>query len=58
MVLYQWQEPWISDWSAFEAAFGPFERTALDEAIATTLEWWRGELAAERRAGAVAATTR
>jgi nucleoside-diphosphate-sugar epimerase len=46
VVLYQWQEPWISDWSAFEAAFGPFERTPLDEAIATTLDWWRRERAA------------
>jgi nucleoside-diphosphate-sugar epimerase len=50
VVLYQWQEPWISDWSAFEAAFGPFERTPLDEAIATTLSWWRGELAAKGQA--------
>jgi nucleoside-diphosphate-sugar epimerase len=41
VVMYQWQEPWISDWSAFEAAFGPFERTPLDQAIATTLDWWR-----------------
>ena len=49
VVAYQWQEPWISDWSAFEAAFGPFGRTPLDEAIATTLEWWRGELAARGR---------
>ncbi len=46
VVLYQWQEPWISDWSAFESAFGPFERTPLDESIETTLAWWRGELAA------------
>jgi nucleoside-diphosphate-sugar epimerase len=47
VVLYQWQEPWVSDWSAFETAFGPFERTPLDEAIATTLDWWRGQLAAK-----------
>jgi nucleoside-diphosphate-sugar epimerase len=47
VVLYQWSEPWVSDWSAFEAAFGPFERTPLDEAIATTLAWWRERLAAE-----------
>jgi nucleoside-diphosphate-sugar epimerase len=42
VVLYQWTEPWVSDWSAFEAAFGPFERTPLAEAYATTLDWWRG----------------
>ena len=52
VVLYQWQEPFISDWSAFEAAFGPFERTPLDEAIATTLAWWR-----EQAAAATAAAT-
>lgn len=48
VVLYQWREPWISDWSAFETAFGPFERTSLDSAIAATLDWWREEGAAER----------
>jgi nucleoside-diphosphate-sugar epimerase len=46
VVLYQWSEPWVSDWSAFEADFGPFERTPLDDAIATTLAWWRERLAA------------
>ena len=46
VVLYQWTELFISDWSAFEAAFGPFGRTPLDEALATTIAWWREELAA------------
>ena len=45
VVMYQWTGPFISDWSAFEAAFGPFERTPLDEALATTIDWWRGEMA-------------
>ena len=54
VVLYQWTQPFVSDWSAFETAFGPFERTPLDEAIATTLDWWREELAA-RAAARVAA---
>ena len=36
-VLYQWTEPWIADSSAFEAAFGPFPTTPLDEAVATTV---------------------
>ena len=40
VVHYQWEAPWISDASAFESAFGPFERTPLDEAIATTAAWW------------------
>ena len=52
VVLYQWQQPWISDWSAFEAAFGPFERTPLDDAIAATLDWWRVEMAARAAAKA------
>lgn len=52
VVLYQWNEPWVSDWSAFETAFGPFERTPLDQAIATTLDWWRGELAVRAAAKA------
>jgi nucleoside-diphosphate-sugar epimerase len=42
VVMYQWTAPFVSDWSAFEAAFGPFERTPLDEAIAVTVAWWRG----------------
>ena len=41
VVHYQWQAPFVSDWSAFETAFGPFERTSLDEALATTIAWWR-----------------
>jgi nucleoside-diphosphate-sugar epimerase len=45
VVLYQWTEPFVSDWSAFSAAFGPFERTPLDEALVATLDWWRGEIA-------------
>jgi nucleoside-diphosphate-sugar epimerase len=46
VVLYQWTEPFVSDWSSFEAAFGPFERTPLDDALAATVAWWRTELAA------------
>lgn len=46
VVMYQWTEPFVSDWSAYEAAFGPFERTPLDEALAATVAWWR-ERAAE-----------
>ena len=52
VVLYQWTQPFVSDWSAFEAAFGPFERTPLDEALAATIEWWREEAAAKAAAKA------
>jgi nucleoside-diphosphate-sugar epimerase len=46
VVMYQWTAPFVSDWSAFETAFGPFERTQLDEALAATVAWWRGHVAA------------
>ncbi len=52
VVLYQWTLPFVSDWSAFEAAFGPFERTPFDEALATTVAWWR------ERAATAAGTTK
>lgn len=52
VVLYQWTEPFVSDWLAFEAAFGPFERTTLDDALAATVAWWRTELATRARAKA------
>ncbi|HYO43628.1 MAG TPA: NAD-dependent epimerase/dehydratase family protein [Candidatus Limnocylindrales bacterium] len=52
VVLYQWTAPFVSDWSAFEAAFGPFERTPLDEALAATVAWWRTEMAARSAAKA------
>jgi nucleoside-diphosphate-sugar epimerase len=45
VVHYQWQAPFVSDWSAFETAFGPFERTPLDEALAATIAWWRDNVA-------------
>ncbi len=38
-----------------QAAFGPFERTPLDEAIATTLDWWRERAAAAGSGAAKAA---
>jgi nucleoside-diphosphate-sugar epimerase len=52
VVLYQWTGPFVSDWSAFEVAFGPFERTPLDEALAATVAWWRAELASRAAARA------
>jgi nucleoside-diphosphate-sugar epimerase len=50
VVHYQWQAPWVSDWSAFEAAFGPFARTPLDEAVATTVAWWAQQAKAAQAA--------
>lgn len=49
-VLYQWTEPFVMDASAFGRAFGPFEVTALDQAVRATVAWYeerqrRGEAA-------------
>ena len=52
VVHYQWQAPWVSDWSAFEAAFGPFERTPLGEAVKTTAAWWADQAKAAQAAKA------
>jgi nucleoside-diphosphate-sugar epimerase len=39
-VLYQWEAPFVSSDARFQAAFGPQPATPLDEAVATTLEWY------------------
>ena len=40
-VLYQWTEDFVADDSKFQRVFGPFEPTPLDEAISTTVDWYR-----------------
>ncbi|CUR59898.1 conserved hypothetical protein [metagenome] len=40
-TLYQFNAPWVVDDGKFRAAFGD-QATALDEALATTLEWYAG----------------
>ncbi len=37
-IAYQWTEPFVLDSTKFEAAFGPFATTPLDDAIAATLQ--------------------
>ena len=39
-MLYEFEEPFVVDSSRFEKAFGK-TATPLDEAIATTVEWFR-----------------
>jgi nucleoside-diphosphate-sugar epimerase len=39
-TLYQFTDPWVVDDSSFRAAFGDLT-TPLDEALATTLAWYR-----------------
>lgn len=40
-VVVQYDRPWVTDSSAFEATFGPHPLTPLDEAIDTTVAWFR-----------------
>lgn len=39
-VMYQWDEPFTIDASRFLSAFGPFEPTAHEEAVAATVAWF------------------
>jgi nucleoside-diphosphate-sugar epimerase len=39
---YQYGRPFIMDASKFEAAFGPFTVTPQEDALRTTLAWYRG----------------
>ena len=39
-IMYQWERPFTSDPSDFEAAFGPAAVTPLDEAVAATVTWF------------------
>ena len=41
-VVAQFDRPYVTDATAFEAAFGPFEATPHDEALAMTVAWARG----------------
>jgi nucleoside-diphosphate-sugar epimerase len=45
-TLYQFERPFISDASRFQAAFGPFEPTPHPEAVGRTVEWFRHRYAA------------
>jgi len=41
-LTYQYERPFVSDARKFEAAFGPFAVTSHEDALRTTLEWYRG----------------
>ncbi len=41
-VLYQWTGPFVVDDAKFQRVFGPFEVTPLDDAVRTTVDWYRG----------------
>jgi nucleoside-diphosphate-sugar epimerase len=41
--LYEFQAPYVLDWSKFQRAFGPFTPTPHPEAVARTVAWFRGD---------------
>ena len=40
-TLYQFERPFVSDASKFQAAFGPFEPTPHEAAVNRTVDWFR-----------------
>jgi nucleoside-diphosphate-sugar epimerase len=40
-MLYQWERPFVLDASKFQRAFGPLEPTPHQQAVATTVAWFR-----------------
>ena len=40
-LMYQYDRPFVSEAGKFEAAFGPFAVTPHEEALRTTLAWYR-----------------
>ncbi|MEA3275709.1 MAG: NAD-dependent epimerase/dehydratase family protein [Pseudomonadota bacterium] len=45
-LIYQWTDDFVADDSKFQQEFGPFETTPLDEAVKTTVDWYRRQAAA------------
>lgn len=45
-LVGQWDRAYVTDASAFEAAFGPFDATPHEAAIAETVASFRGAVAA------------
>jgi len=41
-LMYQYDRPFVSDGGKFAAAFGPFAVTPHEDALHTTLDWYRG----------------
>jgi nucleoside-diphosphate-sugar epimerase len=40
-MLYQWERPFVVDASKFQGAFGPFEPTPHQRAVAATVTWFQ-----------------
>lgn len=52
-IMHQWDRPFVVDDTKFRDAFGPFLDTPLDQAIRTSVEWYRGAWASASPAGTV-----
>ena len=48
-VLYQWERPFVVDASKFQRAFGPLKPTPRQQAVATTVAWFRERAGRTRR---------
>jgi nucleoside-diphosphate-sugar epimerase len=48
-MLYQWERPFVLDASKFQRAFGPFEPTPHQQAVASTVAWFRERAGQPRR---------
>jgi nucleoside-diphosphate-sugar epimerase len=48
-LLYQWERPFVLDASKFQRAFGPFASTPHQQAVATTIAWFRERAGRPRR---------
>jgi fructose 1,6-bisphosphatase len=42
-VLYEFQAPYLVDWSKFERAFGPVTPIPHADAVARTVTWFRND---------------
>jgi nucleoside-diphosphate-sugar epimerase len=42
-VLYEFQAPYLVDWSKFQGAFGPVTPTPHAEAVARTVAWFKND---------------
>jgi nucleoside-diphosphate-sugar epimerase len=46
-VLYEFQAPYVVDWSKFQRTFGPVSPTPHAEAVARTVAWYRDDVGSE-----------
>jgi nucleoside-diphosphate-sugar epimerase len=48
-LLYQWERPFVLDASKFQRAFGPFQPTPHQQAVAATVAWFQERASRPRR---------